>query len=124
MLAKNADVISRRSGCEIDMGQAKNRGSKEARITKALEALESLRPECAACGTCQTEVRELQLFESRNLIPGLKAVFGGTCPQCSSAVFTFAGEKDAVMQAAAMMQLAADEDEANPFLRLSDRDER
>ena len=73
------------------MGEAKRRGSQADRISQAHARLDALRPEKLVCGACQTAFTEFEGMEPRDM-PGIRAIFGGECPNCGESVISFNGE--------------------------------
>jgi hypothetical protein len=80
------------------MGQAKQRGSQEQRISQAKAKFDALRPEKLVCGACKTAFTEFEALDTRNM-RGINAVFGGQCPACDESVMAFSGQPDAVADA-------------------------
>jgi hypothetical protein len=73
------------------MGQAKQRGSQEQRISQAKAKTDALRPEKLVCGACKTAFTEFAAMDTRNM-RGINAVFGGQCPACDESVMAFGGQ--------------------------------
>ncbi|MGC8208377.1 hypothetical protein [Ralstonia solanacearum] len=85
------------------MGEAKRRGTQTQRVSQAQARLDALRPEKLVCGACQTAFTTFDGMEPRNL-PGIRAIFGGECPNCGESVISFSGEPEAVANAMLLYQ--------------------
>lgn len=90
------------------MGQAKNRGTLAQRVAGARARLEAMKPAFIVCNQCKTEVTDISLLDSQHL-PGIDAVFGGTCPNCESEALAVKGEQAAVARLIGAMGQAAGE---------------
>ncbi len=77
------------------MGQAKQRGDKQARIEQAQTRLEQIKPKTLVCETCQAEITDITAQDSRNL-PGIDGIFVGKCTQCGDYTQAVLGKKEAV----------------------------
>jgi hypothetical protein len=82
----------------VDMGQAKQRGTREQRMAQAQAKIDVLRPEKLVCGACKTAFTDFEAMDTRHM-RGINAAFGGHCPACGEAVLAFSGEPDAVADA-------------------------
>lgn len=76
------------------MGEAKRRGSQVDRVKQAQARIEALKPEKLLCNECDGETTEIAVLDSRG-VPGIEAVFGGTCPKCKGDILAIRGSPEA-----------------------------
>lgn len=84
------------------MGQAKQRGDKQARIGQAQARLEAIMPKTLTCETCQSEITDIKAQDSRNM-PGIDGIFVGKCEKCGDFTQAVLGKKEAVEAFSAFM---------------------
>ena len=84
------------------MGQAKQRGDKQARIEQAQARLEAIMPKTLTCETCQSEITDIKAQDSRNM-PGIDGIFVGKCDKCGDFTQAVLGKKEAVEAYSAFM---------------------
>lgn len=76
------------------MGQAKQRGSRDARIALAQAKIEATRPEKLVCNGCGVDVTTIHPVSTRGL-QGIEAIWAGQC-SCGQTTFAASGEPQAV----------------------------
>ena len=76
------------------MGQAKLRGSRDARVAQAFAKLEANRPEKLVCNGCGADVTTINPVSTRGL-RGLESIWVGQC-DCGHTTFAASGEPKAV----------------------------
>lgn len=84
------------------MGQAKNRGSQQARMEMAIQAKSQLRPEYLVCNECQSHITDFHELNTKGL-SGINAAYAGIC-SCGGTTYAISGSKDAVEKAAMALQ--------------------
>ena len=86
------------------MGQAKIKGNRELRITKAVEKIEAFKPKYIVCNNCQAKLTEITSMNSRN-ISGIEIVFAANCTACNHDTFAIRGTPEAVADLSMAMEL-------------------
>ena len=77
------------------MGQAKQRGSLEQRVSTAKDRIEALRPKSIICNECKAEITDIQDMDTKGM-EGIEAAFAGICPKCNSSTYAVRGRREAV----------------------------
>lgn len=76
------------------MGQAKQRGSRDARVAQAFAKLEANRPEKLVCNACGADVTTINPVSTRGL-RGLESIWVGQC-DCGQTTFAASGDPKSV----------------------------
>jgi hypothetical protein len=79
---------------EIDMGQAKSRGTQAERVAQAQAKIAATRPEKLVCNGCNADVTDIHPVSTRGL-RGIEAIWVGQCT-CGQTTFAASGEPQAV----------------------------
>lgn len=77
------------------MGQAKQRGSLEQRISAAKGRIDALRPAEIICNDCKSEITEIEDLDIREMT-GIDAAFAGVCKQCKGVTYAIKGNPDSI----------------------------
>ena len=77
------------------MGQAKQRGSLEQRVSAAKDRIEALRPKSIICNDCKAEITDIQDMDTKGM-DGIEAAFAGICPKCNSSTYAVRGRRESV----------------------------
>jgi hypothetical protein len=76
------------------MGQARQRGNRDARIAQAQARMEATRPDKLVCNGCGADVTTIHPVSTRGLT-GIEAIWVGQC-DCGQTTFAASGEPQAV----------------------------
>jgi hypothetical protein len=76
------------------MGQARQRGNRDARIAEAQARMEATRPDKLVCNGCGADVTTIHPVSTRGLT-GIEAIWVGQC-DCGQTTFAASGEPQAV----------------------------
>ncbi len=90
------------------MGEARNRGTKEARATQAVQRLDKLRPPALACNGCQAALTDISTVDTRSL-RGIDVAFTAHCAACEQDTWAVRGEIAAVKAFYAALEKTAGE---------------
>jgi Zn finger protein HypA/HybF involved in hydrogenase expression len=77
------------------MGQAKQRGSLEQRISAAKDRIEAMKPKSLICNDCKAEISDVQIMDTKGA-DGIDAAYAGICPQCNSSTYAVRGRRESV----------------------------
>lgn len=77
------------------MGQAKSRGSREARIANAVEKVEVQKPKSIVCNNCQAVLTNIATVDTKSF-KGIAAAFSAHCNACNKDTFAVRGQREAV----------------------------
>lgn len=80
------------------MGQAKSRGSQDARVAAAVARQQALKPVEMICNDCKAIIKgeHIHLHDTRNMV-GMEMACTGACPECKSITWGFKGTEEAVL---------------------------
>jgi hypothetical protein len=76
------------------MGQARQRGNRDARIAEAQARIEATRPDKLVCNGCGADVTTIHPVSTRGLT-GIEAIWVGQC-DCGQTTFAASGDPQAV----------------------------
>jgi hypothetical protein len=76
------------------MGQARQRGNRDARIAEAQARMEATRPDRLVCNGCGADVTTIHPVSTRGLT-GIEAIWVGQC-DCGQTTFAASGDPQAV----------------------------
>ena len=76
------------------MGQARQRGNRDARIAEAQARMEATRPDKLVCNGCGADVTTIHPVSTRGLT-GVEAIWVGQC-DCGQTTFATSGDPQAV----------------------------
>jgi hypothetical protein len=76
------------------MGQARQRGNRDARIAEAQARMEATRPDKLVCNGCGADVTTIHPVSTRGLT-GIEAIWVGQC-DCGQTTFAASGDPQAV----------------------------
>ncbi|MFZ7320527.1 hypothetical protein [Comamonas jiangduensis] len=85
------------------MGQAKNRGSQDARIAEAIKRERAKFPETVKCNSCQKDLSEITPMDIRGFT-GLRAAGAAACSDCQSTTWVMDGTPEAMAEVAEMLE--------------------
>ncbi len=88
------------------MGQAKIRGSRDARVAQAIVEAGKSKPPVIACNTCGTELTDIAPLDASRL-KGIEAAYGAHCQACDQDTWAVRGEVAAVRAFYAALEKAA-----------------
>ena len=88
------------------MGQAKNRGTRDARVTQALGRAEVSAPPVLKCNACQAVLTDVTPLDTRDL-KGIAQAYGAHCAACEQDTWAVRGEPAAVRAFYAALEKAA-----------------
>lgn len=77
------------------MGQAKQRGSLQQRVSAARAKVDAMRPEAIICNDCKTSITEIVDLDIRGMT-GIDAAFAGQCPKCGGSTYAIKGQPASV----------------------------
>lgn len=77
------------------MGEAKNRGAKEARVADAVQRASDRQPPQVACNGCQQPVTRVEPVDVTHL-KGIQQAFCGHCEPCGMDTWAVRGEAASV----------------------------
>lgn len=86
------------------MGQAKNRGTREARVAQAVGRAGP--PPALSCNVCQAGLSDVAALDTRQL-PGITQAFSAHCAACEQDTWAVRGEPAAVRAFYAALEKAA-----------------
>jgi hypothetical protein len=79
----------------VDVGQAKSRGTQEARIAEAVRFAVQEKPPTIACNVCQVVLAQAEQLDTRGL-KGIELAFKSHCTACDQDTWAVRGEASAV----------------------------
>ena len=83
------------------MGQAKQRGSKDDRVSQSIARTEAIKPKEIVCNNCKTEIKDVHVMDSRGMT-GINGAYAGMCG-CGHTTWAMTGDADAVAHAMAVL---------------------
>lgn len=88
------------------MGQAKSRGTRDARIAEAMRFAVQERPPAIACNACKALLPQAEQFDTQGL-KGIELAFKSHCAACDQDTWAVRGEAAAVRAFYAALEKSA-----------------
>ena len=77
------------------MGQAKQRGSLDDRVSAARARIDAMRPESIICNECERAITDIVELNTRGM-DGIDVAFAAVCPECGSSTYAIKGQPASV----------------------------